>query len=92
MNESNASSFARRHETGIVTLGFTCLYVVAIVFFYSDWISDVPQADPLAYLAVLNGALCAGAALSWLAARREGDAGRRPSSSAHRATPQPSRF
>ena len=70
MNESNASSFARRHETGIVTLGFTCLYVVAIVFFYSDWISDVPQADPLAYLAVLNGALCAGAALSWLAARR----------------------
>ena len=65
MNESTAFLLARWRRTGTVTLGFACLYVVAIVFFYSDWLTELPEADALVYLALLNGALCLGGGLTW---------------------------
>ena len=68
MNESTAFLLARWRRTGTVTLGFACLYVVAIVFFYSDWLTELPEADALVYLALLNGALCLGGGLTWVVA------------------------
>ena len=70
MNESTAFLLARWRRTGTVTLGFACLYVVAIVFFYSDWLTELPEADALVYLALLNGALCLGGGLTWVVARK----------------------
>lgn len=33
----------------LATAGFSALYAVAVVFFYCDWLFDVPGADPLVY-------------------------------------------
>ena len=51
------------------TLGFACLYAVAIVFFYCDWLFDLPAPDPLGYGIALNGNLCAAALAVFLVAR-----------------------
>lgn len=42
--------------------GFTCLYAIAIAFFYYDWLFDLSVAvDVLAYECALNISLCIGA-------------------------------
>lgn len=61
---------SERRGAVAVTAGFSCLYAVAIVFFYSDWLFRGQEASPLAYEALLNGCLCAAAALVILASRR----------------------
>lgn len=62
----------------LVAVGFTGLYAVAIVFFYCDWLFDLPGADPLLYGGLLNGSLCLTAAALFLLSRkgcvREGSA------------------
>lgn len=64
--------------TVLVAVGFTCLYTVAIVFFYCDWLFDLPGANPLWYGGLLNGLLCLTAAVVFLLSRkgrvREGSA------------------
>ena len=50
--------------------GFSCLYTVAVVFFYCDWLFDVSGADPLLYGIALNGALCVAAAVMFVGARQ----------------------
>lgn len=61
-----------RPHAGFVsaTVGFGALYAVAVVFFYCDWLFDVPGANALAYGALLNLSLCAAAAAVFAAARR----------------------
>lgn len=54
----------------VATAGFSSLYAVAVVFFYCDWLFDVPGADALAYGAFLNLSLCAAAVAVFAAARR----------------------
>ena len=49
--------------------GFSCLYTVAVVFFYCDWLFDVSGADPLFYGIALNGALCVAATVIFVGAR-----------------------
>ena len=50
--------------------GFSCLYTVAVVFFYCDWLFDVSGADPLFYGIALNGALCVAATVMFVGARQ----------------------
>lgn len=46
----------------VTVAGFACLYTVAVVFFYYDWLFDLPfEASPLIYGLVLNASLCAAA-------------------------------
>lgn len=52
------------------TLGFACLYTVAIVFFYCDWLFELPDPDPLGYGIALNGGLCAAALATFLSTRK----------------------
>lgn len=51
--------------------GSVCLYSVAIIFFYYDWIFGLSfEVDTLLYSVYLNGALCMGAALTVFFAKR----------------------
>ena len=52
------------------TLGFACLYAVAVVFFYCDWLFELPDPDPLGYGIALNGSLCAAALAMFAVSRR----------------------
>ncbi len=48
----------QKYGIALATAGFACLYTVAIVFFYCDWLFELPEADPLRYGLALNGSLC----------------------------------
>lgn len=59
-----------RKRLALTILGFACLYTVAIVFFYYDWLFELPiSPDPLIYGFVLNGSLCAAAIGTFLLMR-----------------------
>lgn len=59
-----------RRAAALVAVGFACLYTVAIVFFYYDWLFMLPEADSLLYGTLLNGALCLAAGVVFLLSRR----------------------
>lgn len=62
----------RRRAAVVATAGFSCLYAVAIVFFYSDWLVRDQAASPLVYEVLLNGALCLSAVFVVFVSRRLG--------------------
>ena len=64
------ASLDSRRATALVAVGFACLYTVAIVFFYYDWLFMLPEADSLLYGVLLNGALCVAAAAVFFLSRR----------------------
>ncbi len=66
----NFTLTATRRALVAATAGFSCLYAVAIVFFYSDWLVRDYAASPLVYEIFLNGALCLSAAFVVIASRR----------------------
>lgn len=61
LKEKIKGPHSSRREAFVVAAGFACLYTVAVVFFYYDWLFDLPGADPLVYGMALNGSLIAAA-------------------------------
>ncbi len=60
-------------RTVLVTVGFSCLYAVAIVFFYYDWLFDLSfSVNTFLYALLLNGSLCIGALVVFFSAKRVG--------------------
>ena len=56
---------------GRVVVGFTLLYAVCVMFFYSAWLYGLPGNAVGVFDAVLNPAITVGGAvLAWVAARR----------------------
>lgn len=52
-------SMSARMRFLVTTVGFACLYTVAIVFFYYEWLLDIDSnISTLVYGFVLNGFLC----------------------------------
>ena len=67
---SRMAAQVRAHPFAAATTGFACAYTVAIVFFYYDWLFELPGTDPFLYELALNGSLCVTAAVMFAVSRK----------------------